>query len=74
MKIQENLFLQKIKSILELDEVLSLKTCFKDIDAIDSLSYMVISVWLYDDFDIKIPAIEIEKFKSLEGLFNFVNK
>jgi acyl carrier protein len=74
MKIDEKLFLKKIKELLEIEEELSLDMYFTDIDSLDSLSYMVISAWLFEDFGTTIPAMEIEDLKSLGGLLNFINK
>jgi acyl carrier protein len=74
MKIDEKLFLTKIKELLEIEGELTLDMNFTEIDSVDSLSYMVISAWLVEDFGTNIPAMEIEELKSLEGLFNFINK
>ena len=74
MKIDEKLFLTKIKELLETEEELSLDMYFTDIDSVDSLSYMVISAWLIEDFGTNIPAMEIGELKSLGGLLNFINK
>ncbi len=69
MIIDEKIFLDKLKKIIEVDIELTLSMKFSDIDGIDSLSYMVISAWISDNFKVKISATEIENLTSLEDLF-----
>ena len=72
MIIEEKIFLDKLKKLIEVDNELTLNMKFKDIDGIDSLSYMVISAWISDNFEVKISATEIENLIYLEDLFKII--
>ena len=72
MIIEEKIFLDKLKKLIEVDNELTLNMKFKDIDGIDSLSYMVISAWISDNLEVKISATEIENLIYLEDLFKII--
>ena len=73
MTIDKKYFLAKLKEIIDVDFEVELNMKFSEIENVDSLTYMTISAWISDKFEIKITVLEIEKMTTLEDLYNFLN-
>lgn len=73
MTIDKKYFLAKLKEIIDVDFEVELNMKFSEIENVDSLTYMTISAWISDKFEIKITVLEIEKMTTIEDLYNFLN-
>lgn len=73
MTIEKKYFLAKLKEIIDVDFEVELNMKISEIENVDSLTYMTISAWISDKFEIKITVLEIEKMTTIEDLYNFLN-
>jgi acyl carrier protein len=73
MTIDKKYFLAKLKEIIDVDFEVEFNMKFSEIENVDSLTYMTISAWISDKFEIKITVLEIEKMTTIEDLYNFLN-
>ncbi|MBD3905451.1 acyl carrier protein [Chryseobacterium sp. Ch-15] len=73
MNIQE--FINDFKSQLENDKiVITPETDYVHSDFWDSLTNMVITVLLDDNYQIQMESEELNSFSSVQDLFDFVKK
>jgi acyl carrier protein len=70
MKIEKDLFFLQLQKLIEIDTILFSDSKLSELDNIDSLTYMSISAWLSDKFDVKISPQDIEKMSTIQELFN----
>lgn len=72
--MNEIIFIEKMKILLECDQEINLNCRFSDFDAYDSLTLMSISAWLSDEYKIEISVDELEKLEKLNDLYIKINK
>lgn len=65
-----NTFLLKIKEITEVSADLCIQTSLEDNDIFDSLSLMVISSWIKEEFNLDIKVNTLLETKDLGTLYN----
>ncbi len=70
MKI--DFFLHNLQRILEIDNSLTLESKFSEISTVDSLTYMVISAWIYDNIKVQVSVMEIENCITIRDLYNLL--
>uniref|UniRef100_UPI0040472604 phosphopantetheine-binding protein n=1 Tax=Algoriphagus sp. TaxID=1872435 RepID=UPI0040472604 len=72
MKIEIDIFLINLEKILEIDYSLALESKLSEISSVDSLTYMVISAWIYDQTNVQISVNEIENCITIRDLYNLL--
>lgn len=73
MKIEKEFFIEQLRKIIEVEQLLTFESKFSEIDNIDSLTYMTLSAWMSDKLGTKISANDIEKMTTIQDLFNSLN-
>jgi hypothetical protein len=72
MKMKIDFFLHNLQRILEIDNSLTLESKFSEISTVDSLTYMVISAWIYDNIKVQVSVMEIENCITIRDLYNLL--
>ena len=68
-------FIASFEEVLEVDNGTVKAECFfREFDEWDSITLLSLIAMLEDDYDVIIPRKEFDEIKTIQELFDFVNK
>ena len=68
-------FVELLKEVFEMeDQEINMEDTFRDYDEWDSLTHLSLIAMLDDEYDLQIEDAEFKKIKTVQDLFNKVNR
>ena len=68
----EQIFLEKLKEILEMDAPVKMEDNFREYEVWDSLAYLSVISFVDEEYETVIPRDEFKKMNTVQDIFNYI--